>query len=112
MKTQQVNIGSKADPKFTNIGDYWDEDTIDNVAELLCEYQDLFLMNFSYLKGIIRVLSIMKIILKPNVKAIKQRPYRLNPKSKEKVCQELDKMLDVGIIELIKELDWVSPMVV
>ena len=35
------------------IGDYWDDFTVDKVAKLLCEYQDLFPMKFSYLKGVI-----------------------------------------------------------
>lgn len=38
LKTRQVNIGSKAEAKFTKIGDYWDEDIVDKVAELLHEY--------------------------------------------------------------------------
>ena len=46
------------------------------------------------------------------MKPIKQRPYLLNPKYKEKVCQELDTMMDVGIIEPIEESNWVSRMVV
>lgn len=64
------------------------------------------------LKGIIRDLGVMKITLKPNAKPVKQRPYRLNSKYKDKVCLELDKMLTVGIIELVEEYDWVSPIVV
>ena len=36
----------------------------------------------------------------------------MNPKYKEKVNEELDKMLVVGIIEPVKESNWVSPMVV
>jgi hypothetical protein len=70
------------------------------------------LQKFSDLKGIIGDLGVMKITLKPDVKPIKQRPYRLNPKYKEKVCLELDKMLAAGIIEPVEESDWVSPMVV
>lgn len=54
----------------------------------------------------------MKITLKPDAKPIKQRPYCLNPKYKEKVRLELDKMLEAGIIEQMEEFDWVSPMVV
>ena len=82
------------------------------VAELLCKYQDLSPTNFSDLKGIIEDLGIMKITLKSDVKPIKWRPYWLNLKYKEKVCQELDKMLDFGIIDLIDESYWVSPIVV
>ena len=36
----------------------------------------------------------------------------MNPKYKAKVPEELDKMLAVGIIELVEESDWVSSMVV
>ena len=94
------------------IGDYWDDATVDKVVELLCEYQDIFPTKFSNLKGIIGDLGMMKITLKLDMKPIKQRPYRLNPKYKEKVCLELDKMLEAGIIEPMEESDWVSPMVV
>lgn len=53
----------------------------------------------------------MKMILKPNAKPVKQRPYCLNPKYKEKVHKELDKLLEAGIIELVEEPDQVSPIV-
>jgi len=59
---------------------------VDKVAEFLREYQDLFPTKFSDLKGIIGDLGVMKINLKPDMKPMKQRPYRLNPKYKEKVC--------------------------
>lgn len=64
------------------------------------------------LKGIIGDLGVMKITLKPNVKPVKKRPYRLNPKYKERVHLELDKMLAVGIIKPVKEFNWASSMVV
>lgn len=53
----------------------------------------------------------MKINLKPDAKPIKQMPYHLNSKYKEKVRLELDKMLEAGIIEPVEESDWVSPIV-
>lgn len=64
------------------------------------------------LKGIIGDLGMMKITLKPDTKSVKQRPYHLNPKYKEKVCVELDKMLTAIIIEPMEEFEWVSPMVI
>jgi hypothetical protein len=36
----------------------------------------------------------------------------LNPKYKEKVKIELDRMLDAGIIELVEESEWIIPMAV
>ena len=71
-----------------------------------------FPMNFSEMKGILGDIGEMKIPLKKDAKPVKQRPYRLNPKYKEKVRMELDKMLATGIIEPVEESEWVSPMVV
>lgn len=54
----------------------------------------------------------MKIQLKEGAKPVKQCPYRLNPKYKEKVRKELDRMLDASIIFPIDESEWISTMVV
>ena len=43
---------------------------------------------------------------------MQQRPYRLNPRYKDCVKVEIDRMLDVGIIEPIEESEWISLMVV
>jgi hypothetical protein len=43
------------------------------------------------------------IPLKLDARPIKLRPYILNPKYKEKVNIEIDKMLEEGIIELVEE---------
>ena len=112
LKIKKVNIRSEENPKLSSIGDYWDDKTIGQVADLLQEYQDLFPTRFEDMKGILGDLGVMRCPLKEEAKPIKQRPYRLNPKYKEKVRKELDKMLASGIIELVEESEWVSPMVV
>eukprot|EP00253_Pinus_taeda_P024001 PITA_24001 len=114
---QNINIPETEDhrevePKFVNIGDYCDNATVDKVIELLHEYHDLFPTKFTDLKGIIGDLGVLNIMLNPDMKPVKQRHYRLNPKYKEKVHLELDKMLIEGIIEPVEESNWVSPMVV
>lgn len=112
LKDKQVNIGLEAQPKFVNIGDYWDEDIVDKVTKLFLEYQDLFPTKFTDINGIVGDLGVMKITLNPNVKPVKQHPQWLNPKYKEKLHEELDKMLGVEIIETVEESDRDSPMVV
>jgi hypothetical protein len=64
------------------------------------------------MKGIKGPMGEMKIPLKPDAGPIKQRPYILNPKYKEKVKIELDIMLEARIIEPVEELEWIIPMVV
>ena len=45
MKIKKVNIGLPENPKFANIGDYWDEEIVRKIIDLLHEYQDLFPTN-------------------------------------------------------------------
>jgi hypothetical protein len=59
----------------------------------------MFPTKFTEMKGILGDLGVMKIPLKPDAKPVKQHPYRLNPKYKAKVKEELDKMIAAGIIE-------------
>ena len=35
VKIKKVNIGTKEEPKFTSIGDYWDDETVESIADLL-----------------------------------------------------------------------------
>ena len=72
----------------------------------------MFPTKFEDMKGILGDLGVMRIPLKEGEKPVKQCPYRLNPKYKEKVRKELDTMLAIGIIEPMEESEWVSPMVV
>ena len=90
-------------PKFASIGDYQDDSTMGKVTGLIHEFQDLFQTKFFEMKGISGDLGEMKIPLKPYVKPVKQRPYRLNPRYKDRVKSELERMLDAGIIEHIQE---------
>jgi hypothetical protein len=64
------------------------------------------------MKGIKGPMGEMRIPLKLYARLVKQIPYKLNPKYKEKVKIELDRMLEAGIIEPVKESEWIIPMVV
>ena len=85
---------------------------MEKIIYVLHEFQDLFPTKFSEMKGILGDLGEMKIPLKPDAKAVKQRPYRLNSRYKERVKEKLDIMLDAKIIEPVEESEWISPMVV
>ena len=85
IKVKIVKIGTTNNPKMESIGDYWDEQTVERIIELLHEYNDLFPTTFTKMKGIARELGEMKIPLKPEVRPVRQKPYRLNPTYKQKV---------------------------
>ena len=80
--------------------------------DMLHEFQYLFPTNFSEMKGILGDLGEMKIPLNPYAKLVRQRLCRLNPQYKERVKVELGRMLDAKIIELVKESEWINPLVV
>lgn len=54
----------------------------------------------------------MKIELLPEAIPIKKRPYKFAHKYKEIVKTEIDNMLTIGIIYLVDQSEWASPMVV
>ena len=70
LKICKVNIGTKENPKFANIGDYWDDKTMAQITDLLHEFQDLFSTWFLNIKGILRDIGEMKIPLKPDAKPV------------------------------------------
>ena len=72
LNIKKVNIGSLENPKFSNIGDYWDDETLGKIIDLLHEFQDLFPTKFLYIKGIFGDLSEMNIPLRPDTKLVKQ----------------------------------------
>ena len=63
------------DPNFTNVGDYWDEETMAKITNLLHEFQDLFPMNFAEMKGVSGDLGEMRIPLNLDAKPVKQFLY-------------------------------------
>ena len=82
------------------------------ITDLLHEFQKLFSTKFSKMKDISGNLGGIKIPFKPDVKPLKQQPYRLNLRYKEHVKAELEWMIDDGIIEPIKESEWISLTIV
>ena len=53
LKIRKVNIGTEENPKFASVGDYWDEETMAKITDLLHEFQYLFPTKFSKMKGIV-----------------------------------------------------------
>jgi hypothetical protein len=67
---------------------------------------------FTEMKDIEGYLGEMNIPLRAKARPIRQRPYRLNPIYKKKFKDEIDRMLEDGIIEHVEKSEWLSPMVV
>ena len=94
------------------IGDYWSEEQTIEIVNLLKEFKDVFSREYKDLKGLVHEMGEMKIDIKPDVRLVKKRPYKLAHKYKEKVKKEIDNMIAAGIIYPIDQSEWESPMVV
>jgi hypothetical protein len=94
IKVNKVNIGTTDNSKMASIGDYWDEQTVERITKLMCEYVDLFPTMFTEMKGIVEELGEMKIPLKHEARSIRHIPYRVNPIYKKKVKEEIHRMLE------------------
>ena len=79
LNIRKFNIGTEENQKFASVGDYWDEETMVKIIDLLHEFQDLFPRIFSEMKGILGDLGEMNISLKPDEKLVRHRSYCLNP---------------------------------
>jgi len=106
------NVTNIDNPNMVSIEDYWDNQIVERITELLCEYSDLFPTTFSEMKELVGDLGEMNIPLKPEARLIRQRLYKLNPIYKEKVKTKNDELLEAGVIEPVEESEWTSPMVV
>ena len=60
LNIKKVNIGSYENPKFANIEDYWDNETVGKITDLLHEFQDMFPTKFLEMKEIVGDLGEMK----------------------------------------------------
>ena len=79
---------------------------------LLNQYNDVFAWSFENMKGLDPVFCQHQINLHKDAKLVQQRRYRLNPNYVIKVKEELDKLLKVGFIHLVKKVTWLSQIVV
>jgi hypothetical protein len=77
--------------------------------DLLRKYIHLFAFNYEDLKEV--TMEQHKIELLPNVKLVKTKQGRWNPRYTTMVNEELDKLLEVGFIKPMETTEWVSPMV-
>ena len=96
---------------MAKIGDYWSEEQMTEIVNLLKEFQDVFARDYKDLKGLVHEMGEMKIDIKPDAWTVKKRSYKLAHKYKEIVKKDIDNMLAVGIIDPIDQSEWASPMV-
>ena len=82
IKFIEVNISNDGWHKMARIGDYWTEKKTTKIAYLLKEYQDVFVRDYKYFKGLVKETGEMKNGMILRDKPIKKRLYNITHKYK------------------------------
>ena len=78
--------------------------------KILKEHRKAFRYSMDDLKGISPMITVNRIFMEEGAKLVVEFNRRLKPKMKEVVRKEIVRLLDAGIIYLVKESEWVRPV--
>ncbi len=98
IKYKEFNISSDDWPKLAKIGDYWSEQQMTKIVDLLKEFQDVFARDYKDLRGLVQEMGHIKINLIVGTWPVRKGPYKIVHKYKDIMKQEIDNMLVDGII--------------
>ena len=107
----EVNLGTKDEPKPTYVSAWLDPITRSRILEVLKEFKDCFAWDYSELPGLDRQLVEHKLPMKPDAKPIKQKPRRMEPKITLKVKEEVNRLLKARFIRTARYVEWISNIV-
>jgi hypothetical protein len=108
----EVNIGSDKEPRMVKVGKTTPIEERNEIVKLLKEYRDVLAFSYDELK-VYREDVIQHVIpLKEETKPFRQKLRQMNPKLAPLVQQELQKMLEAGIIAQTRHSSWCSNLVV
>jgi hypothetical protein len=71
IKYIEVDISNDNQPKMARICDYWMKTQTIEIVDLLKEYQDVFIRDYKYLKGLVKEMGEVNIDLILGAKPIK-----------------------------------------
>ncbi len=106
------NLGINDSPKIVKLNATLDELVTRNTKALLQEYKDIFAWNYINFKRIPPCIVQHQIEFDITIPHVHQVRYQMNPNYVVVVKQDLDKLLNVGFIALMEEVNWLSPFIV
>jgi hypothetical protein len=101
-ETISLNIGRPESPKNVKIGAQCSDEEKMKFGRLLGEFQDVFTWSYEDLCGFDPILKQLSIPIKEDIKPVRQKQRPINPALEETIQKELEKLLKVGIIFLVK----------
>jgi ribonuclease HI len=110
-ETISLNIGTLDSPKNVKIGSQCTNEEKLKFIELLHEFEDVFAWSYEDLRGFDPDLIQHVIPIKEGIKPIRKKQKPINPALEATIRKDLEKLLKVGIIFLVKYYEWVSDLV-
>ena len=108
----QSKPGLSINPKYPDqrvrVNTALPRDTLSKLEALLKENVDVFAWCPSDMTGIPRDVAEHELRIPPNVKPIVQKKRSLAPERSKAACQEVDKLVEAGILREVKYQSWVA----
>lgn len=108
---EKINIGTKEDPKFVNLGKCCYEAERKRFIDFLIEFRGVSAWSYDDLKNFRDGKFQHQIPLKPSVNPFRQKLRNFNPKVVEAIFHEVDKMLKARIIYPLHHSTWIANIV-
>ena len=110
--TEDVNIGSEEDPKILKIGTSLSPEEKERLTKFLKQHEEVFAWTYEDMPGLDPKLVEHRLVLKPDVKPVKQKLRKMDPRIEQQVKEGLEDLLKAGFIRTIDYPDWLANIVV
>ena len=110
--TEDVNIGSEDNPKILKIGTSLSPEEKERLINFLKQHEEVFAWTYEDMPGLDPKLVEHRLILKPDVKPVKQKLRKMDPRIEQQVKEGLKDLLKAGFIRTIDYPDWLANIVV
>ena len=108
---EEVILGTIKEPHLVNVAKEIPLEEKTAMVVLLKEFKDVFSQSYEDMKGLNPKLYQHRIHLSRDMKPVAESHYRMNQNYAVKI-EEIDKLLRVGFIRLVKQATWLSPIMV
>jgi hypothetical protein len=108
----KLNFDTKANPQEIKVNSLLTKEKTEKLHMLFKKFKDVFSWTYKNLKGIPPTLVQHIIELDTSIPVAHQTRYKLNPNYVAIVKQDINNLLVVGFIQLVKKVTWLSPIVV
>ena len=109
---EEINVGTAEIPRALSIAKDLPPIERATMIKLLHEYKDVFVWSHEDMRGLDCKFYQHQINLATDAKPVQQRQYRMNLNYTTCVKEEIDKILKIGFIRLVKRATWLSLIII